>query len=862
MVQRWSAKLAATMRNPGPEAAPPMVRYRSPQYPQIASGRPATKPVVTRPEPWSRSRSQKITRLMRKRRDRWSQSSPNSKRVGIIITSVVAALLVILLSSGSVSAYAYYQSQLPNLQSLANFQVPQSTRIYDRNGVLLDTLYNQKYGRSTPISYTEIPGFLQDAQIAAEDKTFWTNDGIDVTAIVRSAFIDTSNQQIQTGASTITQQVVKNLSHQSQDTAQRKLSEAALAIGLTQEYQKWQILEMYFNISPYGAQEQGVEAAAQDFFGLKPVCTTTFKCTPAVEFLDRDLKKCSNPKDESTCAIDPVLGLARASLMAGIPQNPVIYDPLTDPNDYSQLLQRQDYVLNQMMADGMSINLGLGSRVQNYEPITPQIIQQAEALSKNFQFTGFQGGSTAPHFVRWIIQTLANELGNGDYADGLMTLEDSGLNIRTTLDLNLEKYVEAAVNRHINQPEFQPFIGYEEILSQSDNLHDSAVVVMDAKTGEVLAMDGSADFNDTSKSDPGQINMALSPRPPGSSFKPFVIATAYQMGWNPGIMLPDQKTYFPEGQSQTLPASTTTTYEPVDYGGTYTGSSPNIEVAISNSYNIPALKAEYFAGLQNVYNTIERLGITSVGAPGQALSPTVLSDLVPSSALGTTPISLLQMVDAYQTFADQGMHIPPQGILSIYDNYGDQLYKYDPTTVESRVFSPQVSYLVTSTLDNEPDRHYEFTGDHVLSFDGYWTLPDGQTPDLAAKTGTTDSFKDNWTVGFTPDVVVGVWSGNADNVAMENSIGVTGAAPIWQSVISYTSGHCESALDGIACPKYDLNYSDHFFTEPAGITQAQTNIINGLAGAGQTTDMISGDEPQQSGLGTGAAIGQLPPRIS
>src|SRR5207344_3091704 len=165
----------------------------------------------------------------------------------------------------------------------------------------------------------------------------------------------------QSGGSTITQQVIKNLNENltheiAQTTLQRKIPEAALAIGLTQQYPKWKILEMYFNISPFGAQELGIDAAAEDYFGLSAKCDAHFNCIPAIAFLDRDLTKCKNLNDDSTCRQDPLLGLARASLLAGMPQNPVSYDPTLSKASKVLALTRQDYVLQQMLALNMHIN--------------------------------------------------------------------------------------------------------------------------------------------------------------------------------------------------------------------------------------------------------------------------------------------------------------------------------------------------------------------------------------------------------------------------------------------------------------------------------------------------------------------------
>jgi membrane peptidoglycan carboxypeptidase len=796
-------------------------------------------------------RTKQIIRMMHNRRER-QEIRRKKHRLGTILGSVFVALLVILLSSGSGYTYAYYQSQQPRVQSLASAQIDQSTHIYDRNGTLLYTLYDQTQGRGTPVSYESIPGVMQDAMIAAEDPTFWSNPGVDPQGILRALEqYFSAGGEFQSGGSTLTQQLIKNLSGDTQITLQRKLSEATLAIGLTQEYPKTKIMEMYFNVSPFGAKEEGVEAAAEDFFGLAPKCNANFDCIPGVAFLDRDLTKCTvtKPKiDDSTCAVDPLLGLARASLLAGMPQNPVIFDPTVSAANIPYALQRQDYVLQQMLDDKMSINLGLGAQSDKVEAITPAIIQQVEALTKTFQFSTYQNNELAPHFVNWVIQTLANDLGdnqdlvNGISVPGLRLLNTGGFNIRTTLDLNLETYIENAITRHLDKPELQEFQGDYVTLSQNNNVHDAAVVVMNAKTGEVLAMDGSASWTDTSTEVSGEINMALTPRQPASSFKTIALAAAYQMGWYPGIVAGDYQTYFPTTTNQSSPVSNANTYAPPDYGGAWHDLNSNLEIGISNSFNIPALKTQYYAGTQNVYDMAARLGITSIDpVKGQ----------IPSMALGTNAVSLLQMTDAYQTFADQGVHIPPHNILDIWDNYGRNLYHYDPTHPNgSQVISPQVAYLVTSTIDNQAARSIEFGGDTELTMDN-WTLADGSHPDVAAKTGTSDNFDDNWTIGYTPDVVVGVWAGNANYSGMINSIGITGAGPIWHSVIEYVSGKCNTATDDIPCPKLDFQFSDRHFTEPSGVLQQEVNTYNGLQGYGYDSWMINGDQPEQSGSSFG-----------
>jgi membrane peptidoglycan carboxypeptidase len=851
-VRRWTGKMAATRG--GNVDKDPLVLYR-----------PTTPPSVQAPkaEPWKRSHAVRVAMQMRHRRERSKQGRPTGQRIAIISLTIFALLLAIILSSGAASGYAYYQSQLPRLQDLANQQINQSTRIYDRNGNLLYVAYNNKTGtgtgRSTPVTYNYIPGVMQDAMTAAEDHTFWDNSGIDPQGILRAATQYSSSGTVQSGGSTITQQVIKNLNenltHQmAQATLQRKIPEAALAIGLTQQYPKWKILEMYFNISPFGAQELGVDAAAEDYFGLRPKCDAHFNCIPAVAFLDRDLGKgkCKNPNDDSTCKENPLLALARASLLAGMPQNPVSYDPTLGKANKELALQRQDYVLQQMLALNMHINTALGDQTIYKGTITPAIIQQVEAITSKMKFVGFQSIKNAPqHFIYWIIPQMEDALGTDpktgsvNEATGAKLFLTGGFNIRTTIDSNLQQYVENAAKRHLDQPEYQPFTGGYGPLNITNNVNDSAAVVMNAKTGEVLAMNGSTDWNSKNKEVDGQFNAALSARSPGSSFKPIVLAAAMEMGWYEGIVLPDKKTYFPSDKSYCQGVNLNV-YCPTDYGGdatnkVYHNTNYNIRWNIANSFNVPAVKTAFFAGSGNVYAMTQRLGITAF---------TQSQSRAASMGIGSGSATLLQMTDAYQAFANNGERIPPHGILDIYDNYGHHLYHYDTTHPNGgRAISAQIAFMLTSILKDESARFPEFGNDHVLSM---WdqTLPDGTHPEVATKTGTTDNFTDNWTLGYTPDVVVGVWTGNADNSPMVNSIGITGAAPIWHSIIEYVSGFCNTASDQIPCPPLDLHFSDHAFPQqpPKGVVQAPVNTMNGLAGSGYMSWMLDGEQPQQSGL--------------
>jgi len=835
-VRRWSGKIVAARGGNADQS--PLVLYH-----------PPARPLPPKSKPWKRSHTVRVAMQMRHRRERSKQAHPGGKKILATTLIIFSFLLVVAISSGTASAYAYYQNQLPRLQALANRQIDQTTRIYDRNGQLLYTAYDNREGRRTPVTFNYVPGVMQEAMVATEDHSFWDNAGIDPQAILRAVTEYATSGSVESGGSTITQQLIKNLTGDTQVSLQRKIPEAALAVGLTQQYPKWKILEMYLNVSPFGAQELGVEAAVEDYFGLKPQCDQNFKCIPAIANLDLDPK---------TGKRDPLLALARASLLAGMPQNPVTYDPTLGSDHVKLALARQDYVLQQMMSLNMHLNTGLGDQTIDNGPITPDMIQQVEAMTAKMKFAGYQYSKLAPHFVDWVRNQLEIALGNGDEELGVHLFLTGGFNIRTTIDARLESFVENNVRHHLRDQEYQIFVGDYGPLNTVHNVNDSAVVVMDAKTGEILAMDGSADYNSADPRIAGNVNAALARRQPGSSFKPIVYATAFQMGWYPGIVLPDQKTYFPNygpvGGDINI-----TTYHPTDYGGGYHNLNSNIVLNLANSFNIPAVKALEFAGFENVLNMARRFGITDIDQDAIAFSAqynaqhhtnyhfTVEQTEGPSLALGTADVSLLQMVGAYQVFANQGARIPPQGILDIWDNYGHHLYHYDPTHPPgAQVISPQIAFLMSTILSDNPARAIEFAGDPVL------TMQDWDNRPVAAKTGTTENFQDNWTLGYTPDLVVGVWSGNANGDYLRNVVGITGAAPIWHDVIEYASGRCIAGCG-------DLKFPADQFVPPPGVIQQSVNTVNGLAGSGYLSWMLESDKPQQSGIITNTGNGNGTP---
>ncbi len=695
-------------------------------------------------------RRARINRIlfMKRRHLRQNRLEATAPRFMVIMLTVCAIIGALFLGSAG-AAFAYYQSQLPLLDNIASYQSFQTTHIYDRNGKLLYQLYNPSFGRRTYVNYSDISPLLIQATVAAEDRTFWTNEGVDLQGTLRAALTDLQYHTVVEGGSTITQQLIKNQLFLNQPrTFQVKGEEALLAYGITQQYPKWKIMEMYLNSVYYGDLNYGIEAAAQDYFNLQPKCSHQ-SCTSATSQLD----------------------LAQASMLAGLPQSPSFYDPIINK---SGALQRQQYVLQSM------VDLGY---------ITPQQMQQAEAETAKFNFQSYSvlKGALAPHFVRYVIDNVLDPL------LGTQNVYDGGYNIYTTLDLNLEQKVEQITYSHLYQQTCDNYLGCYGPLNTQNNVNNAAVVVENPFNGEILAMDGSANYNNNSPLVRGKFNAATALRQPGSSFKPIVYATAFEMGWYPAMILPNHQTTYP------TKISATQWYTPADYGGVYVQSYPmTIRNAIANSINVPAIDAIEYTGIPNVLNMAARLGLTEI-------SSKPASDFGPSMAIGGSEVSLLHLTGAYATFADQGVRVPQTTVLEITSSAGQVLYQYDAAHPHGmQAIRPDVAFLMSSILSDKQSRYHEFSPGNPLELDR----------PAAAKTGTTDSFRDNWTMGYTPYLTVGVWAGNSDNSEMQNVIGITGAGPIWHDVMEYASHY--------------YNYPANDFVKPADVVLGTVSAVTGL----------------------------------
>ena len=359
-------------------------------------------------------------------------------------------------------------------------------------------------------------------------------------------------------------------------------------------------------------------------------------------------------------------------------------------------------------------------------------ITQAEAdaaLAEPLDFQPLRFDVEAPHFVVWVQQLLEQKYG----AD---VLYRSGLQVTTSLDSQLQAIAQEEAQRHL-------------ATLKDRHATNASLVAMVPGTGEVVAMLGSADFYDAEIS--GQVNVALRPRQPGSSIKPVTYVTAFEHGWTPSTLIWDTRTEFKDALGRS--------YVPKNYDGKVHGP-VLLRQALAQSLNIPAVKALDYVGLPAMLDTAHRLGIASLNRPDYGLSLT----------LGGGDVTLLEMTGAYATFANGGQRQPPVAILRITDQAGHVIEQAQPAQGE-QVISPQHAYLLTDILSDNDARAPALGRDSALRL----------SRPAAAKTGTTDDWRDSWTIGYTPELVAGVWVGNSDGTPMNNVPGSRGAAPIWHN---------------------------------------------------------------------------------
>jgi len=440
------------------------------------------------------------------------------------------------------------------------------------------------------------------------------------------------------------------------------------------------------------------------------------------------------------------LTLAQSTFLAGIPQSPGVYDIFTNRED--TLRRHRDVIL---LTYELSQEKGCIDVSNETHPVCVSAPEadQARLEIEQYNFQPKVYTRSYPHWVEYIRAELIEEYGEE-------VIYRSGFKVYTTLDNELQAAAERIVREQVQQ-------------LTANNATDAALVHIDVNTGEILAMVGSADFYNEAIS--GEINMCVVPRQTGSAFKPFVYTAAFEKGWTPSTLIWDIETEFPPTGN---PGDGLPPYVPVNYDLRYHGP-VLMRSALANSFNVPAVKALEYVGIYKDPDKSEDTGGMLRFAERVSISSLTRTDYGLSLALGSGEISLLELTTAYSIFPNGGNLIEPASITRI-DAPSEETREYEPIYMRTeidraQVISPEHAYLITSILSDNAARTPMFGANSVLNL----PFP------AASKTGTTNDFRDNWTVGYTANDVVGVWVGNADNTPMRNTSGLTGAAPIWSS---------------------------------------------------------------------------------
>lgn len=416
------------------------------------------------------------------------------------------------------------------------------------------------------------------------------------------------------------------------------------------------------------------------------------------------------------------LNLVESAILAGLPQSPSRYSPYSSTPD--AYVGRTEQVLRRMHED---------------DYINDEDYQKALEDLPNVDFQPRGASFKAPHFVQYVQRILEDTY-------GASVVENGGLVVTTTLDLKLQEEAQKIVSTEIEEVEYL-------------NIGNGAAVALDPQTGEILSMVGSKDFE--AEDYDGQVNVTTALRQPGSAIKPITYVTALSKGYTASTMLMDVPTEFPGGAGQ--PA-----YKPENYDGTYRGPM-QVRYALANSINVIAVKMVALVGIEDMLQLAYEMGLTSLQPTDELLKRVGLS-----VTLGGGEVRLLELANAYSAFTNGGFRIDPVAILKVEDGDGNVLEENKPEK-DQRVLDAQDAYIIADILSDNNARSAVFGTNSLLNFPGQ---------DVMVKTGTTNDLRDNWAIGGSSDIVVGVWVGNNDNSPMAKvASGISGATPIWRQIV-------------------------------------------------------------------------------
>jgi len=626
---------------------------------------------------------------------KWNWGEFSLRAVATALVAVTVVVLVVLFAAYHTCAF----DGCPAIEQVQGFVPDEASVVLDRDEEEIGKLYRVN---RVIVELEDLPEQVPQAFLAIEDQDFYDHGGVDWSRAVGALWQNIRSGDIAEGFSTITMQVARNVFPEQlpaqQRTLNRKISEIKVARGLEGQYSKDEILALYLNQIYFGSGAWGIQAAAQEYFGK--------------------------------AATDLTLG--EAALLAGLPQAPSNLNPR---KNMEGAVQRRRTVLNRMVSEGY-ITEAEADEVRNAEPV----------LSRSRLDTP----DRAAYFMETVRQILEEHFGEQLYTQGYT--------IHTTLDLDAQAVADRELEQQLQGIESGRFGSYRHA-TYHGTVNDStrasgaggspyvqgAMVVMAAGSGDVLALVGGRDFEDS------KFNRALQAlRQPGSAFKPFVYAAAFQNGYPPTTILED------------TPYETVRdgrTWSPGNYDGSYSGEITMRE-ALVRSKNVATIRLAEQVGIERVINMARQLGITSE------------IPQYPSIAIGAAEVTLLEMVAAYATFATLGDRPEPRFITRVTDRSGNLIWQVPPRT--RRALASDVAFLTVDLMRDVVDRG---TGTAVRGA--------GFRGAAAGKTGTTNESADVWFIGFTPEIVAGVWIGMDDpQRIIPRATGGGLAAPVWGRVMS------------------------------------------------------------------------------
>ena len=594
--------------------------------------------------------------------------SDNRGFVSLLTVALGVAVIMVLALTGYL--LYFFLGELPSVDTLKDYRPSIATRVYADNNELVDEFFLED---RKIIKVAELPNFVVQAFVAAEDSRFFEHRGIDVQSISRAFLKNLRAGRIIQGGSTITQQVAKSLYLSPEKRYIRKIKEAILAYKIDRYLTKEEILNLYLNHIYLGHGTYGVEAAAQGYFGKSA----------------------------------RLLTLPEAAMLAGLPKAPSTYSPFSH---FDRARQRQSYVLERMVEDGY-ITGADQERALN-TPLTLRSVRPKEKI--------------APYFVEHIRRYIVEKYGSD-------VLYREGLEVYTTLNIEAQKAAREAVERGLRELEQRQ--GYETGLVQG------ALVSMDVKTGAIKALVGGREF---SKS---EFNRATqSRRQPGSAFKPLIYTAAFDKGLTPSSHFVDAPISFPD------PSQPDGLWQPKNFDGKFTGPT-TLRNAIVQSRNVITIKVLQDIGVDYAASYANVMGISSPLSRNLSL------------ALGSSGVTLLEMVRAYGVLANQGRRTTPYFITKIVDRTG-HIFEENQPKVE-QVIDPRIAFITAYIMQDVVESG---TGRRVKSI--------GRP--VAGKTGTTNDVRDAWFMGFTPSLITGVWVGfDQERSLGYQEVGGRAAAPIW-----------------------------------------------------------------------------------